>query len=47
MTMRTSRQLTYRDMGNEEEARKYLKLAHDLNPDDETLTNAHGELVEQ
>lgn len=39
--------LTYRDMGNEELARKYLALAHDLNPDDDSLTNAQGESVER
>ncbi|MBP5540887.1 MAG: hypothetical protein J6X88_04475 [Bacteroidales bacterium] len=39
--------LTYRDMGNEASARKYLALAHELNPDDDSLTNAQGESVER
>lgn len=31
--------LTYRDLGQEELAKKYLALAHELNPDDESLAN--------
>lgn len=39
--------LTYRDMGREDDARKYLALAHELNPDDETFSNGYGQAVEQ
>lgn len=39
--------LTYRDMGNEEMAKKYLSLAKELNPDDDSLTNSFGEAVEK
>ena len=39
--------LTYRDMGKEELATKYLALAHELNPDDDSFTNAQGEAVER
>ena len=39
--------LTYRDMGNEEMAKKYLSLAKELNPDDDSLTNSFGEAVER
>lgn len=39
--------LTYRDMGDEEKAQKYLALARELNPDDDALTNAQGEAVER
>ena len=39
--------LTYRDMGREDLAQKYLKLAHELNPDDESMTSAQGEVVER
>lgn len=39
--------LTYRDMGDEEKAQKYLTLARELNPGDDALTNALGEEVER
>ena len=39
--------LTYRDKGDEALAEKYLALARELNPDDDTLTNAAGLTVER
>lgn len=39
--------LTYRDKGDETLAQKYLTLAHELNPDDDTFVNATGLAVER
>ena len=38
--------LTCRDMGLTDEAERYLALARELNPDDEALTDSHGDPIE-